>query len=193
MASLSSEKSGKSLRRPWGLQIIGRAKPSAALPFRLQRAGFYYYYYSAFAFETTRLSPVYLYFLINRGFGDGGVEKKKRGQQPLSPSFCSLGKARCVEALPVRRRVVKTFYEQTMSVYWNHMITEMGSFIVFSLKSVCSPSPSHAPRPGSHYRAASPAAPPGPEPPNQPPNILIFSFPSTCCHAAATRNAEKHF
>lgn len=87
LASLSSEKSGKSLRRPWGLQIIGRAKPSAALPFRLQRAVFYYYYYSAFAFETTRLSPVYLYFLINRGFGDGGVEKKKEGNSRFRLRF----------------------------------------------------------------------------------------------------------
>lgn len=49
-----------------------------------------------------------------------GKRKKKKEQQ-----------TRCVKALPLTLLVVKTFYEQTMSVYWNHMITEMGSFIVF--------------------------------------------------------------
>lgn len=68
-----------------------------------------------------------------------GKKIKRKGTVLLS--FCSLGRGekkkpttsttrRCVKAAPPTR-VVKTFYEQTMSVYWNHMITEMGSFIVF--------------------------------------------------------------
>lgn len=68
-----------------------------------------------------------------------GRGKKKSGKETILPSFCLQERekkkkeqqTRCVKALPLTLLVVKTFYEQTMSVYWNHMITEMGSFIVF--------------------------------------------------------------
>lgn len=66
------------------------------------------------------------------------VEKKNQGKRQFCLRFvCRKEKkkkeqqTRCVKALPLTLLVVKTFYEQTMSVYWNHMITEMGSFIVF--------------------------------------------------------------
>lgn len=68
----------------------------------------------------------------------GRGKKKKSGKETILPSFCLQERkkkkeqqTRCVKALPLTLLVVKTFYEQTMSVYWNHMITEMGSFIVF--------------------------------------------------------------
>lgn len=134
----------------WGWKLP--AEQNAALPFPFSCKG---NFYSGFAarclWDSTRFSRLFVFSKpeINSGFGDGMRGRGGRGKEPVLPSFCSLGKSRCVEALPVPRPVVKTFYEQTMSVYWNHMITEMGSFIVFRLKSVCSPSPSPgSPRPG---------------------------------------------
>lgn len=92
--------------------------------------------------------------------------KKIKREETVLPSFCSLGRGgkkntssttrRCVKAAPPTR-VVKTFYEQTMSVYWNHMITEMGSFIVFR------PIPS--------------AFPPPPPPPFSQPGAVRSPFP----------------
>lgn len=147
----SFEKSGKSLRCLWGWKLSIEEN---------RRDFFYVDIFRLCLWDNERTRRLFWFseHVINRGVGNGVRGGDKEGKEPGLPWFCSPG-ARCVEALPVPRPVVKTFYEQTMSVYWNHMITEMGSFIVFRLKSVCIPLPS----PGSRLKPSAP----GPDPPTQ--------------------------